>query len=412
MKKLLKIRPIFQIIFFSLFAKLFAAYFYADTELVNEWGVIFHNFNLSGIFGYNVALNENYAIPKFAEVGEKVLPTIFMPPLYFYFIFLIDFLSTSFIKTVNFIIFFQIIFSLISIYIFYSIIIQFEKKKLSNFITFLFAFFPLNIYATVQISSITLQIFLFLCFFFFLLKLRKKIKINNLFSFSFFSGLLILIRGEFFLFYFFSLFYFFIFESKKIKTILISSVITLMVISPYIYRNYLNFNTFALTKSFGYNLLKGNNPTLKIEGNPSFIENEFDRKKLRIKTDNDLEINLDNLYRDKALNFLRTDTLKYVKFYFLKIFAFLFFDINSTYPNYYTFFHLGPKLVLSFVSFAGALFVLKKKGFYQFLSIFYFLNIFLFSVFFILPRYSLIFLPIKLLLSINILKKFMRKTLE
>ena len=98
-----------------------------------------------------------------------------------------------------------------------------------------------------------------------------------------------------------------------------------MVISPYIYRNYLNFNTFALTKSFGYNLLKGNNPTLKIEGNASFVENEFDRKKLRIKTDNDYEINLDNLYRDKALNFLQTDTLKYVKFYFLKIFAFLFF---------------------------------------------------------------------------------------
>ena len=412
MKKLLKIKPIFQIIFFSLFAKLFAAYFYADTELVNEWGVIFHNFNLSGIFGYNVALNEYYAIPKFAEVGEKVLPTIFMPPLYFYFIYLIDFLSTGLIKTVNFIIFFQIIFSLISIHIFYSIIIQFEKKNLSNLITFLFAFFPLNIYATVQISSITLQIFLFLCFFLFLLKLRKKIKINNLFSFSFFSGLLILMRGEFFLFYFFSLFYFFIFESKKIKTIIISLAITLMVISPYIYRNYLNFNTFALTKSFGYNLLKGNNPTLKIEGNASFVENEFDRKKLRIKTDNDYEINLDNLYRDKALNFLQTDTLKYVKFYFLKIFAFLFFDINSTYPNYYNFVHLGPKLVLSFMSFVGALFFLKKKGFYQFLSIFYFLNIFLFSVFFILPRYSLILLPIKLLLCIGLLKKFMRKTLE
>ena len=185
-----------------------------------------------------------------------------------------------------------------------------------------------------------------------------------------------------------------------------------MIISPYIYRNYLNFNTFALTKSFGYNLLKGNNPTLKIEGNASFVENEFDRKKLRIKTDNDYEINLDNLYRDKALNFLQTDTLKYVKFYFLKIFAFLFFDINSTYPNYYNFVHLGPKLVLSFMSFVGALFFLKKKGFYQFLSIFYFLNIFLFSVFFILPRYSLILLPIKLLLCIGLLKKFMRKTLE
>jgi hypothetical protein len=404
MKKFFKVKPIYQIIIVSLLTRFFCAYFYADTELANEWGLIIHNFKTSGVFGVNVALSEYHAIPKFAEIGEKVLPTIFMPPLYFYFIYFIDFLSLNFLNTVNLLIFFQIALSLISILIFHKIIIQYEKKYLSSLLTFIFAFFPINIYAAAQVSSITLQIFLVLSFFYFLLKLKKDKRTKNIVFFSFFSGLLILIRGEFFLFYFFTLTYFFFYYERKIKIILISLAVTLIVVSPYIYRNYLNFNTFVLTKSFGYNLLKGNNPTVKVEGNSKFIENRFDRKRLKIKTDNNYEINLDNLYRDEAINVLIKDPLKYLKFYFIKIFSFLLVDFNSSYPNYYNFFHLVPNFVLSLISLIGAIGALKKKGFFQFLSIFYFLNIFLFSIFFILPRYSVILLPIKLLLSIDVIK--------
>ena len=81
---------IFFILISSLIIRLISAYFFSDQSLVHEWGIIIHNHNVSGIFGYHVALNEFTAIPKFAEVGEKVLPTVFMPPLYYYFIFLID----------------------------------------------------------------------------------------------------------------------------------------------------------------------------------------------------------------------------------------------------------------------------------------------------------------------------------
>ena len=84
---------IFFILISSLVIRLISAYFFSDQSLVHEWGIIIHNHNVSGIFGYHVALNEFTAIPKFAEVGEKVLPTVFMPPLYYYFIFLIDLLN-------------------------------------------------------------------------------------------------------------------------------------------------------------------------------------------------------------------------------------------------------------------------------------------------------------------------------
>jgi len=164
-----------------------------------------------------------------------------------------------------------------------------------------------------------------------------------------------------------------------------------------------------LTKSFGYNLLKGNNPSLKVEGDPIFIEEKFNRQNLKILSDKRYEINLDDYYKGKAINYLLDSPIKYIKFYFHKVLSFIFFDVNSSYPNYFNFFHMIPKLIISLISFIGAIVALRRRGFLQYLSIFYFLNIFFFSIFFILPRYSLILLPIKLLLSIYILKKLIRK---
>ena len=49
------------------------------------------------------------------------------------------------------------------------------------------------------------------------------------------------------------------------------SLITLLIISPYLYRNYNIFGVITITKSGGYNLLKGNHPKTKVEGTPMFL---------------------------------------------------------------------------------------------------------------------------------------------
>ena len=186
----------------------------------------------------------------------------------------------------------------------------------------------------------------------------------------------------------------------KLKTIAISLIISLIVISPYLNRNYQNFDTLVLTKSFGYNLLKGNNSSFKVEGDPNFIEINYARKNFKIEADNYYEIKLDNFYKNEAIKIIKNDPFEYLKFYFVKIFSFLLFDFNSSYPNYYNFLHLFPKILISLTCLFGAIISLKKKGLYQYLSLYYFSNIFLFSVFFILPRYTLILLPVQILLSI------------
>ena len=215
--------------------------------------------------------------------------------------------------------------------------------------------------------------------------------------------MLILTRAEFILFYFLTILFFFIYFKKNFKSLFFSILFTILIISPYIYRNYIIFNEITITKSFGYNLLKGNNPNFKVEGSPEFIEENFPRNKLNIKTDKYYEIKLDNFYKSEALKIIKNDSLTYFKFYLKKVYSFIFFNKDSTYSDYFNFMHIIPKIIISILSFIAAILLIRKKSFYQYLSFYYFTNILLFSIFFILPRYSLILLPIQILLSIQLI---------
>ena len=112
------------------------------------------------------------------------------------------------------------------------------------------------------------------------------------------------------------------------------------------------------------------------------------------------------------MEFIKDEPLNYLKLYFLKLLSFLFFDVNSSYPNYYNFLHIIPKLLISIASFFGGIMSINKKGLFQYLAFYYFLNALLFSAFFILPRYSLIYLPIQLLLSIEFFKYLRSKLIN
>ena len=400
---------IITFIFLSVVARLISVYFFADTKIDNEWGTLVHNLEVSGILGMNVVIDDFTALHRLANPGDTVLPSVFMPPLYAYFIYYLKLLSTNLFDLLKIIFFVQIVLSLISTYIFFKIIKKFENFNISFSLTLIFSFFPIYIYSSSQVSSIVLQIFLLLFYFYFYIRLINKKKSLDLIFFSIFSGLSILIRGEFILFYFIALIYYFLNYNRNLKFLLLSVLISLIVISPYLKRNYSYFNEIVLTKSLGYNLLKGNNSNLKVEGSTDYIQDYFKNSNFKIKSNNNYEIKLDNYYKNQALEIIQRDPQTYLILYFKKIFSFLFIDLNSTYPGYYNVLHIVPKIILSILSFFGALMALGRKGFFQFLSIYYFSNIFLFSIFFIIPRYSLILLPVQLLLSIQLIKIIFKK---
>ena len=390
MKKKIKFK--FSILFFliliSFLARLIAVLFYGDTRIDNEWGILLNNLY-------------NYKTYAFYEFENKLIPSSYMPPLYPFILLFLKIISFNKINILNLIFAFQILLSLISIYIFYKINEQFFSIKTSIINSFIFSFLPLNIYAVTQTSSITLQIFLSLLFlrYFFLTTTNTSNK--NILIFSIICGLSLLTRGEFILILIPTLIYKLIFKKINILNLIKILLISFIIVSPYLVRNYINFEKIHITNVTGYALWKGNNPSLKVEGFENFNKFEDIKSKLEnIPYDIFYETKRDNIFFKAAMKNILGEPDVYLLLYIKKIFSFYFFDINSTYKNYYHFMHIIPIALISIMSLPGFVIFLKSKDFHQrYLMIYLVIYILIFSLFFILPRYKLAILPIQIILS-------------
>ncbi len=388
------------ILFISIIARVFAIIFFRDVEVDNEWGILLKN------------LEENNILSVHSVQGVPV-PNIFMPPLYPLFLFSIKIFFNSlepFLWSIQFI---QLFLGVISIYLTNKILLQFFSEKLSAIGTLIFSLFPMNVYAVSQISSIILQIFLLNVFLYSYIKLFKKITNKHIIIFSIFSGLLILLRGEYFIFVILSLIYLYL-NQKQIIKILIISMATLLIVSPYLYRNYNIFGVITITKSAGYNLLKGNHPRTKVEGVGMFsnIEKVIPEVKTQLEDlkskgpAQNYDLLQDKILMEQAVIFIKDNPLRYINLYIKKFLAFMFFDLSATYPNYYSPMHIIPKVLIALSSFIGIILALRLSvSISNYFILFYLANIGLFSIFFILPRYSLSLLTIQIILSLYALKK-------
>ena len=381
----------FLIITLSLASRIFVIHAYGDQYIQMEWGEIFSAYKKFGIFG--------------REINGEVVPNLYMPPLYPMFLILLDSLFPFESNFQLFVLYVQIILSIISILYFYRTLKFFFSENLSLLGTSIFAFLPLNIYSVSQSSSTCLQLFLLVLFFYFFIKFRNKENLKDSLLFSIFSSGLILIRGEFILTYFLTILYIFI-VNKKLKYLLISVLICLVTISPYIVRNYNITNKVIITKSLGFNLWKGNNMLSKVEGNDKIYDKNMSKEYENLIRDDLYDVNMDNIYKKKVIENFQSDPKRYLFLYFKKFFSFMFFDIESSRPNYYNILHLIPKIILSIFSFIGLVFLFKKyKNTIDYFAYFYLYNISLFSFFFILPRYSLMLLPVQIILMCYVVKK-------
>lgn len=392
------------IIFIAAVLRAIAIYYFHDFEVANEWNILLENLKTNGILSVHT-------------VQGTPVPNIFMPPLYPLFLYSVN----SLVNNINFflwvIFFLQLFFALISIYLTNKILLEFFSKNLSLIGTFIFAIFPLNIYAVSQISSITLQILLLNFFLLSYLKLFKKLELSQIFLFSISAALLMLLRGEFFIFAILSIFYLYL-KQKNLKKIMLISLITLLIVSPYLYRNYNIFGVITITKSSGYNLLKGNHPKTKTEGTQMFQVVGEIVPEVKVKLDqliakgpsSNYDLAQDKILLEQAIKFIKNDPIHYVKLYFKKIVAFMLIDLKAEYPNYYSPLHIIPKIILGITSLVGIILSFNFRiNALNFVTLYYFANIGLFSIFFILPRYSLSLLMIQVILSLLVLKKFKPK---
>ncbi len=401
----IKIYYLFWLIFLSFVLRLIAVYFYSDTNLqsqnVNEWNILLENlikYKSYSLYTYN---------------GTPI-PSVYMPPVYPFFLYTIQFV-TSFegSNLLNTIIFIQIILSTYSIFLFYQINLHFFSKKISLISSSIFSVIPLNLYACGQISSINLQIALSLLFLKFLFSSTDKEKIIDIIFLSIISAILILTRGEFILIFFIIIFFGLICKKIKIKNFTLIILVVLLVVSPYATRNYIHFNQIFLVKSLGFNLWKGNNQLARVEGYENISNKNFDKLRSeidRLEKNKYYEISRDDVFLEEAKKNLNEDISKYIKLFFKKIFSFYFIDFNSTYPKYYNFLNILPSIFFAIFSLPGIFLFLKKKNIkHNYILLYLFLNLAIFSIFFILPRYKLIILPIQIIISTQFILDFIKK---
>ena len=382
-------KNIFLLIALSFIIRLISIYFFHDTRVDNEWGILLNN--LVKFKTYSLHTTENLSIPS-----------VLMPPLYAYFLYFIKIITFEKINFLTLLISIQIILSTISVYIFYQINKKLFSEKINLINSYIFSLFPLNIYAAGQVSSITLQIFLLLLFILFLFLLSEQKTKKNYLIFSLISGFLILIRGEFILIYAITLLYLFLKNKIKLTHLFFIFILTLSIASPYLIRNYITFNQVILVKSLGYNLWKGNNEFASVEGYEDINNPNFKNIKHKIeilKKDTFYELNRDHIFLNEGIQNINENPLNYLALFTKKTLSFYFFNIKSSYPNYYHLIHFIPAILIGTLSIPGLILGLKKKEFkFKFLIIYLFATIIIFSLFFILPRYKLTILPVQIIL--------------
>jgi hypothetical protein len=356
---------------------------YGDKLFDMEWKILYenlvHNFSLS-----------------YYKINGVSIPSVYMPPLYAYFLYLFSFFNLPEIFTVQIVLFAQCIMSGISGYVLFRILNNFFAEKYSYLVAIAYILYPLNFYSPSQISSVTLQVFLFNLYLYFFINFLKN---KNFIFFGVVSGFLMLIRGEFWLLFFFSIIFLLFKNIREGKKIFYACLIGIIVITPYLVRNYLIFDKLILTKSSGYNLWRGNSFELNINGNSNTLT--FSKDLINIENNlinkNQLhlyELYIDDYYYEKAKKNIFENQYLYFIHYIKKFISFSIFNYNSTYLNYFNPLVFIPELIISIFAILGISKNIFSRNRFKALLLVIFFYLILIPVFFILPRYKLFILPV------------------
>ena len=370
---------------------------FGDTNLENEWGILVNNLITHGTL----------ALKNF---DGFLLPNLWMPPLYAYYIYLFSFFNLENQNFILLILSSQILLASISVGIFYKINKLFFSEKISLFGSLLFSLFPLYVYACAQISSISLYIFLATLFYYFFFQIVKKGNFLSIVIFAFIAGLLILTRREFIAILVLSSLFLFLFFKIPKKNILLIVLIATLTTSPYLIRNFLIFEKVIIQAGFGYNFWKANNPNSKVEGS-SIIDESLQKQIDKIPKDQFYRINEDKVFLKEGIKYVVAEPGRYLVLYLKKIVSFLFIDIDSFQPHYYNPFHYIPVLLLGITSLLGIFFSDKKSYQLNYLILIFFFYVIIFSFFAILPRYKLSIIPLQIIFT-NILIDYIKKRIS
>ena len=109
---------------------------------------------------------------------------------------------------------------------------------------------------------------------------------------------------------------------------------------------------------------KGNNIDATVEGSESinaFDKHNIDEKLNALEKNKLYDFNYDKIFLESSLKFIEDNPVLFFERYLKKFLSFVFFNINSNYPNYYSILNIIPLIFVSFIFFISFYKIIKIK---------------------------------------------------
>tara|TARA_X000001036_G_C20608736_1_gene778124 strand:+ start:132 stop:1382 length:1251 start_codon:yes stop_codon:yes gene_type:complete len=392
----------------AFFLRVIASIFFGDKVLDHEFDVLVRNMINGHGYTYWTVLESGDITNQFVDNGAYYIPSAYMPILYPLCLTLLTYIFGYGDIHVFMVLLIQSLIGVVNCFMIRDIYNLKFPNNTSKIITWIPALFPLHIFMSSQISASTLYVFLISAVILFYYKLIYEKTFKNAVILGSLLGFLTLARADAILLIpAITMMLFLLHKSVEYKKIITIVLLSIIIISPMSIRNYNHFGFFyPLTVSGGLNLWLGNNPDATgsrlnyvVPSKP--IPKSILDKIEQVEKNNNYESNVDNIYKEFAIDFIKENPLSTIQLSLKKVIFFWvhIFDKRIQYPQLNNFLYWGPwvgLLPFFLLSIREILSNWRKHDIEIFLITYF---TFVYSVFFILPRYRLIVLPIYIIFS-------------
>ncbi len=364
-----------MIIIIAVILRIFTALYMFDFHTENYWEYGEIAKNIYHGRGYSLLYIENGKIEHKYKSEIAAYPSAYMPPMYVFRILPFIGIENVVLRNVLFLISNLILSAAIIIMLYRLTAIYFdEKTALAS--AFIYALVPEFLFATLVFAPVLEFHFLILYLIFHLVKV-SKLQLLHIFIGVF---LLVAMRSEMIALAFI-LILIFLKGKNKIKALTIAIAVFLFVI-PWTVRNYYVFNEFIpATTNSGINLYRGHNPI----GTAHWGVPGADKVITQNKNNRNIEIVLNRLNRDAAIDFIRNNPKETIINSFKKLFYLWLYNPNdprSLHPLY-----IIPWMILLITSTFGLIKTFNSDK-YKYIYTIIILQTIISILFFAIPRYQ------------------------
>jgi 4-amino-4-deoxy-L-arabinose transferase-like glycosyltransferase len=415
-------RLLIGILFFAFAVRVAAIFIIGDTKLDHEYATLVPNLMNGKGYSYYSLTQDGTITNEYVPNAVVNMPSAFKPPIYSMMVAAAGFIVGVDSAGIRIIEVIQAFFGAVICWLIYDVARMKFNKHTAFWALMISSFYPLLVFASEQISDLTLQVFLRCFLVWLLIKLEEQPTSKTLITLTGLSlGALLTARTEMWLYLpFILLWIVWIFKEKWLRAFAPIMAIALIVVAPWIIRNYIQFGVITLNTSGGINLWEGQNENAK--GIPSWytwppaeLTPEAEAQVAALEATDDYEIQLDAIYFNEAKKFMLSHPGQSVLLgirKFIYYWSSIYFGVDFIYSNADSPFYWLPWLGILPFFIAGLVMNLRSFRKHFLFHVSFILSTLTVMIFFVLPKYILFAMPWVFLFAASAIAIFADKILQ